>query len=202
MTSSILTVTIERTEAKLVSLEALKSELQITTSDDDDYLSRLLDRVSEGIETYCGRVFAVETVREVFRLEAHAWKKIILARRPIVEIGSVTECGVVLAEADYEIDVESGELFRLSNDMRIGWRLGKITVAYAGGYETIPGPIQQKIFDMVKLGQVSRTRDPSLRSENILEGLYSYTLFSPTDSVGGFPPDVAAVLNQYRSVAV
>lgn len=198
---SIVTVTTARSEAKLVSLEALKAELQITATDSDDYLSALLDRISEGIEAYCNRIFAVETVNELFRL-AHGAPELVLARHPVVTVDAVTECDVALVAADYELDADSGELFRLCNDARISWLPGKIEVAYSGGYATTPGPIQQKIFDMVKLGQAARTRDPSLRSENILEGLYSYTLFSPTDAVGGFPPDVAAVLDEYRNVSV
>lgn len=178
---SIVTVTTARTDVGLlVDLEALKDELQITTTTNDDYLEGLLLRVSEAIETHCHRVFAVETVSEVFRPDAgaKAHEALILTRRPVIAITSVTADGTLLAASEYEVDKESGLLYRLSDDARSTWSEAKITVVYSSGYATIPGPVQQGIFELVKLNQAARTRDPALRSENILEGLYSYTLFN------------------------
>lgn len=178
---SILTVTTPRTDdGLLVTLEALKTELQIKVDTNDDYLSALLLRVSEAIETHCNRVFAVETVTEVFRPDpcAKAQEALILGRRPVITITSVTVDGEALSASDYEVDAESGLLYRLSSDARTTWSGAKITVVYSAGYATIPGPVQQGIFELVKLNQAARTRDPALRSENILEGLYSYTLFN------------------------
>jgi hypothetical protein len=50
---------------------------------------------------------------------------------------------------------------------------------------------------LVKATRFSRSRDPALRSENILEGLYSYTLFDSFKTEGNIPPPVAAKLDPY-----
>ena len=191
----MLTVTTQRTELKLVSLDALKTELQITATDTDDYLSALLDRVSQIVEAYCRRVFAVESVSETLRLGSR--DQLLLERYPVVSVETVTELGTVLTAADYEVYQESGQLFRLQSDERMEWPSGKIIVAYTAGYAVIPGSGQQGIFELVKLGNAARTRDPSLKSENILEGLYSYQLFGPSDNEGGLPSNVSALLSPF-----
>lgn len=198
---SIVTVTAPRDEASLVTLEALKAELQITATETDEYLSGLLVRASEGIEAYCNRIFAVETVSEAFRLRG-ALDILLLRRWPVIEVDSVTVDDVALDADEFEVDPETGHLYRLSGELRVAWTPARIVVAYSAGFEAIPGPVQQALFELVKLGQASRTRDPSLRSENILEGLYSYTLFAQTDQVGSMPPQVAALLDFYAIPAV
>ena len=192
----MLIVTVARTELKLVSVDALKTELQITTADTDDYLSGVLDRTSEAVEAYCKRIFAVETVQETYRPSSAEWC-LLLTRYPVIAISSITEDAVAVAASDYEVDNETGELFRLTSDMRDRWWALKIVVTYQAGYTSLPGPVTQAIFELVKLGQAARTRDPSLRSENILEGLYSYTLFGSGDYKAGMPSTVAAMLDPY-----
>ena len=181
MGGSIVTVTTPRTDGGLlVDLEALKIELQITTTVNDDYLESLLLRVSEAIEQHCNRVFAVETVSEVIRPDPCAMPRdrLILTRAPVLAFTSVTVDSETLSASDYEADNEAGLIYRLSADARTSWSGAKITAVYSTGFAALPGPVKDGIFELIKLRQAARTRDPALRSENILEGLYSYTLFN------------------------
>lgn len=197
MIDSILTVTVPRTDSGLlVTLEEIKAELSITSSDDDTYLGALLLRTSESMEQYCGRTIAIETVSELFRAGGQCWPEAIgLQRFPVTEIVSVTVDGEALDDIyDYEVDAASGLLYRLSSDDRVAWSGDKIVVVYSAGYAVTPGPVQQGIFELVKFHQAARTRDPALRSENILGGLYSYTLFqSGSDTIASVLGSVAGL---------
>lgn len=178
MPDSILTVTTARTDdGRLVALDDLKVELNETGTDKDDYYNAVLIRATTAVEQYCARVFAVETVSEAFRC-ARWPQAILLGRFPVSLVASVTIDGDALDQDEYEYDAANGMLWRLSDDARVCWSGVKIVVAYSAGYETIPGPVQDGIFTLVKQAQAARSRDPALRSENILEGLYSYTLFN------------------------
>lgn len=191
----MLTVTAPRADLKLVSVDALKAELEITGTSQDDFLAEMLDRVSQMVEAHCNQVFALEGVSEVFRLD-HCTTELRLARFPVVQIDSII-LGTDTVLEEYECEEKSGVLYRLSEDERISWETGKIEVAYSAGYEPMHGQIAEAVLRLAKLGNAARTRDPSLRSENILEGLYSYQLFGREDSKGGLPSDVADLLRPF-----
>jgi hypothetical protein len=194
---SILTIVTPRTDGGLlVTLDELKAELNISSTEDDDYLTALLLRVSQALEQHCGRTFAVETVSEQFRSDGRCWPEAIALRRfPVTAIQSLSVDGLALDDVyDYEVDGEEGRLHRLDDDRRIGWSGEKIVAVYSAGYETTPGPVRQAAFELVKFHQAARTRDPALRSENILSGLYSYTLFqSSGDTVDAVLGGVAGL---------
>lgn len=192
----MLTVTEARESALLVSLESLKAELGITTDTDDEFLTSVLARSSSIAEAYCGRVFAVEGVSQVWRDVSRP--TLLLGRWPVVEIESIEVDGVVLEADEYECEAGTGRVWRLNADARIAWFAEKITVAYTAGFSTLPGGVEEAILKMAKGARAARTRDPSLRSENILEGLYGYTLFLPSDREGGLEPGVGALLDPYR----
>lgn len=181
MTDTIVTVTTPRTDSGLlVTLAALKTELQITGSTDDVYYTGLILRGSQAVESYCQRVFAVEGIKEVFRFSwrEHRIVALPLTRFPVASIVSVKVDDGDLTADDYEVVSANGDLYRLSGNGRVCWGGCKIEVNYTAGYATIPGPVQQGVFEVVKLQSASRTRDPSIRSESFIEGLYSYSLFN------------------------
>lgn len=181
--SSILTVTVPRADnGLLVTLDELKTEINETGTDKDDYYTTVLTRSTSALEAFCNRVFAVETVSESIRLATGAcWPTgLPLGRYPVTEITSVEIDGEALDPEEYEADSgdKYGRLYRLSDDSRTSWSGSKIVVVYSAGYETTPGPVENGIFELVKQAQAARTRDPALRSESVLSGLYSYTLFN------------------------
>lgn len=83
--NSILTVTSAADSHDLTTLAAVKTALGITTGDDDARINTWITQAIERIETYCNRVFVVETVSEVFRLD-RSLDKLVLGRAPVTTI--------------------------------------------------------------------------------------------------------------------
>jgi len=210
----MLTVTTAATSTNLTTLDAVKDDLGLTSTDEDDYIESLIERVSLDI---CGIVGAAvaedgtvtlgrETLVKTFRLNG-AYSKLLLPRAPTVSITSVVADGDTLVAADYEVSKVSGLLTQLSDDDPISWDNDKVVVTYVAGWllpddtgRNLPLDIEAAAIALVKLARFNRTRDPTLKSENILEGLYSYQLFAPDDFKSGVPVDIMQKLNRYRLI--
>lgn len=190
MAQPITTVTDAAASYDLVTLENYKLDAGITVDTDDTYLERAISRSSAAIMNYCGRVFAVETVRDDF--VAASGSSLVLSRYPVIEVESVTGAAV-----SYNLDKARGLLTATS-----GVWAGAVSVTYTAGFETIPMDLQGAVSEVVKALQFNRTRDPSLRSENILSGLYAYTLFDASNSSVGTAQQVSAILDSYRKRAL
>lgn len=178
----------------LIALEDFKTDAGITVDTDDAYLERAISRASAVVESYCSRVFAVETVSDTFNPDG-AYQRLRLSRFPVVEVTSITDDGVTLVEDDdYVLDYKIGVIRFLAR------RCSDALVAtYSAGYETIPLDIQGAVGEIVKALQFNKSRDPSLKSENILSGLYAYSLFDANSSGAGTATQVSAVLEPYRN---
>lgn len=211
---SLLTVTAAATATDLTTLEAFKAELAIAHGDGDEWIKRAIPRASAAIATWCNRVFAQETLSEQFRLDAPSpggdrvagnTDHLLLGRWPVSSIAAVTEDGVALAAADYELDGPSGVLYRVSDDSRVAWASAKIVVAYTAGYTlpgtanyTLPRDIEHAALLLLKSWWFARTRDPLVKQESI-SGVadVAYWVAAPGQAAD-LPPDVAALLDKYR----
>jgi hypothetical protein len=192
MTCRPLTTVVTPAESyDLVSLENLKLDLGIVTDADDDYLQRAISRASAAVSAYCNRVFVVESVQDVFVCSGS--ESLVAGRFPIIsdtlEIGGDTyeEGGA------YRLDARRGIV-----ELASGIWPSALTITYDAGFDPIPLDLQAAVSDMVKALQFNRSRDPQLRSENILSGLYAYTLFDPGALPAGTPRQVSAILDHYR----
>lgn len=191
----------------LTTLTDAKAALAVTGTDDDAFLTSAIERASAMVETYCGRVFGLREVTDTVRINCRKPRLILAA--PVASITSVTEAGTLLTTADYELDAEAGLLSRLdSSDNIVSWAIGKTVVVYEVGYvlpgnngANLPADIQACTIDLVARAYHARGRDPSLRSEKILDVIQQS--WSAVDSVttrGGLPLDVAERLDPYRLV--
>jgi hypothetical protein len=205
---SILTVVTPADSVDLTILANVKAELGITGTAEDSTIETWIDQASAACTAYCNRVFAEETVAETFRnRDGERTRVILLDRFPVTDVTSVVEDGTTLTEnTDFEVDPATGRVYRLSSDLDVDWSFSKLVVTYTGGYAllgALPYNVERACIGLVKLLRANATRDPSLRSENILSGLYSYTLFNPSsDYVAGLPGDVEALLAPYRNITV
>lgn len=199
--NSILTVTTAASSHDLTTLAAVKTALGITTGEDDSRLSTWITQASKRIETYCNRVFPVETISEVFRLE-NSFDKLILGRCPVTAITSVTEDGEAVLAADYEIDAGPGFLIRLDDDEPTTWPAAKITVAYSAGFATIPADIAWACTELVKQLRSSATRDPMMKREEIPDVRTVDYWVGQVGNSGSMPPEIASVLDFYRLVSL
>ncbi|MCW2246209.1 hypothetical protein M2352_001800 [Azospirillum fermentarium] len=109
----MLTVITPAVSQQLTTLAAVKTELKLSGTADDDWLSEVIDRASATIRRWCGRTFALETVRETFRLLAPT-ETLSLSRWPVASIVSVSETGNTLTAGDYETEDDVGFVYRLT----------------------------------------------------------------------------------------
>lgn len=213
---AMLTVSSAAASTALTTLDAVKETIGITSTDDDAFIERAIRRTAEVIPKYLRRwpgdngtpTIGRETIIETYRDEIGT-EFLSLDRRPIVSITSIVENGSTLDPADYELDGQSGLLTRLWGDVKTGWNARKIVVTYVGGWllpgdadRNLPQSIEDAAVMLIKLARFTKGRDSSLRSENILEGLYSYSLFAPSDTEEGIPPEAACLLDDYRNPLV
>jgi hypothetical protein len=207
MATSLLTTITPATVTALTDLHSVQLELGLTGVAEAPYLKGQIAQASAAIVSWCGRAFAQETVREVWRPEG-CLQSLSLARFPVTNIASVVEDGTTLASTDYEVDAESGLLWRLSSDERTTWRARKITVQYTGGYilpdaanRTLPHDVQRACILMVTAAWLAKGRDPMLRSESAQDvGQVSY--LDPRAGMESMPPQAAALLQPYRVFTV
>jgi hypothetical protein len=204
MTSSLLTVLTPASSRALTTLAAVKDEIGITDDTADPRLQRWIDEASERIETYLDRVLASETVRETFRLTGSPGC-LRLARRPVTAIDSIDVDGVTLASDQYEVDAAAGLLYPISGDRRVLWCASTVIVTHTAGYASVaalPRPIETACLGLVRHRWAARDRDPMLRSLAI-PGVATeqYWVGAPGDD-GDMPPEVAALLDPFRTVSV
>lgn len=217
---SLLTVTKKSDSYDLTILETVKNELNIKDNSQDKKLELLIHQTSGAISTICNRIFAEETVSEVFRLHAgrvgrwHSWGReelsvetLVLRRRPISSIISVIEDGMQLLTTEYETNFEAGLLCRLTgSDFRAAWYANKITVSYIAGYvllETLPYDLERACLLWVKANYIQdRRRDLGIRSEEV-PGVINQTFFDRNSSnPNSPPPEVMVLLNPYMEIGV
>jgi len=216
----MLTVITPATYKELVTLEAVKTELEISGTADDVFLARLIREASADISAYCNMVFPAATVRETFRLSTgllypecglpataadgacRGVSGLLLRRLPVIDLVSVKEEGVVVPLEEVEVDTESGLLRRTNDGWQAGWWIPTVVVEYRAGYEQadLPEDISRVCIDLVKLRYFSRSRDPALRSERILDVVESsYTTLNSATTKRGLPLEIAGRLDgRYR----
>jgi uncharacterized phiE125 gp8 family phage protein len=199
----MLTVTDPADTHRLTTLAMIKGELQLSGGADDAVLTAFIDQASAAARSWCRRTFAEETVSETVYLDRPA-SPIELSRYPVTEIASVTVAGTVLDPTEYEVEDDTGWLYRLdASGGRCARFCGRVVIEYTGGYilpdapqPTLPDDISRAAALLVKGAYFARTRDPAIRSESV-EGAGSFGYFSGT--TGDLPPEVEGLLRQYRA---
>jgi hypothetical protein len=194
-------------------------ELQITDTAQSDRIQVEIDRASALICSYLnvqsandatvtlGRETLVETIDP-----SPPGRALYPSRRPIVSVSGITESGTVIDSANYAVSYNC--ITRVQNTVVLpywwmSWGCQSVVIEYVAGWllpndsgRNLPLEIEAACIGLVKALRFSRVRDPMLRSENFVEGLYSYTLFDPTKITNTIPPDIASTIDQYRNVYV
>nr|DAH82738.1 MAG TPA: Head Tail Connector Protein [Caudoviricetes sp.] len=210
MFRSILTVTQAAQSKDLISLDDLKTSLQISGTDDDASLQLLITGASTAIADYCKRTFHEETLSEQFRQQTghhsvnyySGWRgveNLILARRPVASITSVTEGTTVLDASTYEVTPDSGILSRLCNDRIAKWYAHKIVVVYVAGYaaDAMPPSLQLATTKLVKLLLASATRDPTVKTQWVKDIERLDFWIGAIGENGALPPDVCSLIDPF-----
>lgn len=210
----------------LTTLATIKTDLGITGSLEDAYLTEKINQASAAVCAYLkvpvasdGSVtLASEDLLQTFRFEGrndrlmftgvgavNPRRKLILARKPVTAIASVVINDTTLDPSEYEIDGAPALLSRLRNDRAIPWGdCRKIVVAYTAGYllqdegddRTLPYDVEQAVIDLVKSARSARTRDPNLREIEITDISRKVYWVGGTPSDTTLPPGIADILDQ------
>jgi hypothetical protein len=170
---SILTVTTAASDLALLTMAELRQATGIATGQDNK-LSALGRGIAAAITSHCNvraagatpATLRLETLSEVLRLDCPL-DRLILARRPIVEIVSVVEDLETVEAEDYEIETGPGFLHRLNDDDPVWWSADKITIAYRAGWETVPENLRNAAMKLATALSAESGRDPSLKAIDI-----------------------------------
>lgn len=207
--NSRLTVTQAAATRDLADLSAIKAELNVTGNGDDAFLGQLISEASAAIETYCGRVFALQEYSEEFRLPTRD-ATLVLRQWPVTAVDSIDENGTDLTdETDFETDGESGRITRLAGSVPGKWPARvKVTVQYTAGYllpgdspgDDLPADIERACTELVKMRYFGRERDPNVTRE-VVPQVYDVTFGGAPGSAGSesMPAHVSAMLDSYRA---
>lgn len=161
-------------------------------------LAALVTSASAAVENHCRRTFGY-SASVVEYLNGNGWGRVWLSRLPVASITSIELAGSSLDVASFGFNPDTGELiwatgstdYRHVTPFPRGRRNVKVT--YAGGYQTIPGPVVEAVVQTVKqLADAARVSGV-YQSEEL--GDYKYTLGAGT--VYSLPPLAAQLLAPY-----
>lgn len=186
------------------------AELGITpTSAQNTLMDTIIHQVSAAIVGYCNREIASEKVLSKFRDLPSGVDTLWLPRVPVTTVHTVVEDGTTLTSAQYELNADSGELWRLDSSSECTtWAAGSlITVLHTGGYVTLtalPHDIERAAIEQCKAQWGGAKRDPTVRSINIPDVVATQFSVGGGDSVGssGLLTTVEGLLNPYRRVVI
>lgn len=141
-------VTAPAGDLNLLTIEELRVAVGLASDDDaqDARLETLGKRVSSMISAACLVVrdgsspptLLLEGCRDTFRLKC-SQSFLQLSRKPVYQMVSVTAGGSLLVQdVDYEVDIASGKLIRLSGDSETCWAACKTVVEYDAGLDPVP----------------------------------------------------------------
>jgi uncharacterized phiE125 gp8 family phage protein len=188
----------------LVDLDVVKDELGIALDNtaQDARLRRFIAQASAQIQSYCRRVFAVQTYRNTFVRGFMSWPttgSLVLSEQPVTEILGITDDDALLELSDYEADLKSGMLCRLAPGMlRCCWSARQTIVDFKAGYTQIPDDVQAAALRVITLQRSVQGRDPYLKvREGPTYGREEFWIGNMPLLTGGLPPDVAQLLDGY-----
>ena len=135
----------------LTDLATVRDELGITAADtsNDTWLARAISQVSRAVMNDTNRVFAPETLQDVFDISRGRSRaptgaaSLQLSRWPVLAMTSVIQTlqdgattVALAAGTDYRVDAENGRLVRLdaTTGREINWEPVVTTVIYAAGF--------------------------------------------------------------------
>lgn len=182
---------------ELTTLARVQGYLGLSGADEarDALLTRLVAAVSEAVENYCGREFAL--ARRVEFYDGAGAGSLGLRCRPVEEIYSVHDDplgtfadAALLPVGSYALYSAEG-LLRLRG-LRFSTGLRNVRVEYLAGYQTVPAAVEQAA---IALAAHFYTRASSgadaITSESI--GVYSVSY-----DTGQWPPQVHTLLAEFR----
>lgn len=183
---------------ELITLEAVKLELEIDDTESDDLINARITRFSNMIAEQCNRVFALSFARETFTFDVCECSRLPLTLTiyPVEEIDSVTVDGNEVT--DYEFDAETGLLSRSQGGV---WS-GVVVVTYSGGYHlpslgpaTLADAVIEAIRDRMATSGTSNAVAAGIQMISSGEDTVRYFQGSAT---AGLPSQVIEMIKSFK----
>lgn len=205
-----LTIADTNDDRSLLSISEVRAAVGLDSDDSskDSVLNPINNYVSAMITKACKVAKAGiipptlrdETVTETF-VNKSLQRSLVLARRPVIEIISVTQSGSELSETDYIVDAAAGVLYRTGTGWysdHLGpcsyWSAGDAVVEYSAGYEEVPDDLKYAAIKFLQAEYVTGDRDPRLKSLRI-DGVSERTWWVSDKPVSSaVPSDVMDIL--------
>jgi hypothetical protein len=214
----ITTVITPAASYDLTDLPTVKAELNIPTADTtkDAYLQGKISIASSMIQEYCNRIFAVETVQDLFYPDRDfepfwslgSFNPLQLSRFPVASVSSIViqvdpnlADNVTLTQGtDYVLNPIPGQVIGLSALTGFPRKFFSLptTVEYVAGHATIPGGLVQATLELVTGAFYQRARDPFAKRTNQMGGVGEIEYWIPDGPKGAFPPSVLELIDRYR----
>lgn len=197
----ITTVTAPAVSRDLIALADLREQLQIKATDtaQDVWLQKVITRTSRQTESYCNRIFAVQTYQDLFGvLYCEPEIPLILAQAPATVASVFVDGTALVAGTDYVVNVDVALVYRATDPRR--WESTQsIAVSYSAGYSLIPDDVQKAVLEMCVMEYRGRTRDPMLR-ERETPGLGREMYWVGPVPGQSLPGDIGPLLQRYIRV--
>lgn len=221
---SILTVCASSTFEQLASKEKLKAVLSVTTTDDDDLMDDILDRVTVAAETFVGRCLRKQTYLE--SVAGHGDLYLLVSSRPVQSVTSILEGESLVTSTSYALvnplggmiyrtlgwKWTAGTLTELIDHVIPGSELNTFVVEYVGGYVPstttsteigVPRDIEGAVLEAAKSWYLGRKQSLTISEKTVGDLRIRYSQDSRNQGGGGepaLPSRVEAILSPYQSV--
>lgn len=201
----MITIASPNTDRSLLTLAELRAAAGVSDGSKDAILTPLGNYISAVITKACkvakaGEIpptLRLETVTETFRLAAEQ-RNLVLARRPVVEIASLSQSETTIDASGYMLEAAAGILYKLSGAATANWPVGALVIEYSAGWEAVPDDLKYAAIKFVQAELTAGSRDPYLKRLRI-DGVSEreWWVEPSKDTVDTtIPPDVMTILRQ------
>jgi hypothetical protein len=209
-------VTTPTTDRTLLSIGELRAAVGVTDQTRDVELKALGFRVADRITRACQLradgatvpTLRKERITETFRQtrvtsdpRRHYSSELVLSRRPIVAVTSVTEDGTALTSADYEIFASKGALRRLTSATATFWYAMTTVIVYDSGWDIVPSDLKFAAEQLARAYWFQNSRDPALRQISV-PGVIEKQFWVGASGDPDIPQNVMDMLSPYMNPAI
>lgn len=174
----MITIASPNTDRSLLTLAEIRVAAGLGASDNskDATLVPLGAYVAASITSACKvaksgiipPTLRLETVSETFLFNTLT-KSLVLSRKPVTAVASVTVDDSLLSDVDYETDTASGIIYRTTTagtsprDPWGWWATGSTVVEYTAGYAIVPDDLKYAAIKFIQSEVTTGSRDPNLK---------------------------------------
>lgn len=169
----------------LTTVEAVNAALGLTSSSSNDAeVAAQITSCSKIIAGFCGRIFAMQTLIETFRVGwSEPCKSLPLAQWPVIgNVSLIANDCALISGTDYKVDNIAGIIRTVHPH---GYFRGILVATYTSGFDlpdNAPAELARACLEQIREQRFSTNRDPGIR--NVSAGDASVSYFDPRTSTG------------------